>query len=74
MDKDIATYRLICRVTNDAIDADRGSFWRTKFREKFALKEGRISVERSGFVVALAMTSSVGIRSVRWTSWRSSRI
>jgi hypothetical protein len=45
MDKDIATYRLICRVTNDAIDADRGSFWRTKFREKFALKEGRSNKE-----------------------------
>jgi hypothetical protein len=39
-DKDIAAYRLICRGTNDAIDADRGSFWRTKFRAKFAFKEG----------------------------------
>ncbi|KAF2832993.1 hypothetical protein CC86DRAFT_338057 [Ophiobolus disseminans] len=39
-DKDLATYRLICRGTNDAVDADNLSFWRTKFREKFALKEG----------------------------------
>ena len=39
-DKDIAAYRLICRSTNDAIDADKGSFWRAKFREKFALREG----------------------------------
>ncbi|KAF1840797.1 uncharacterized protein K460DRAFT_380586 [Cucurbitaria berberidis CBS 394.84] len=39
-DKDIASYRLICQATNDAIDADNKSFWRAKFREKFALKEG----------------------------------
>ncbi|KAF1835515.1 hypothetical protein BDW02DRAFT_523110 [Decorospora gaudefroyi] len=38
-DKDIATYRLICPATNDAIDADRLSFWRTKFREQYAFKE-----------------------------------
>jgi hypothetical protein len=28
---------LISRSTNDAIDADQGSFWRVKFREKYAL-------------------------------------
>ncbi|KAF1943214.1 hypothetical protein EJ02DRAFT_343604 [Clathrospora elynae] len=39
-DKDIATYRLICRATNDAIDADKLSFWRAKYREKYAFKEG----------------------------------
>ncbi|XP_014555418.1 hypothetical protein COCVIDRAFT_38776 [Bipolaris victoriae FI3] len=39
-DKDIATYRLICRSTNDAIDADRQSFWRAKFREKYDFLEG----------------------------------
>jgi hypothetical protein len=39
-DKDITTYRLICRSTNDAIDADKCSFWRAKFREKFALTQG----------------------------------
>ncbi|CAO2650395.1 Nn.00g016870.m01.CDS01 [Neocucurbitaria sp. VM-36] len=39
-DRDIATYRLICRVTNDAIDADDKSFWRVKYRENYALKEG----------------------------------
>jgi hypothetical protein len=37
---------LICRATNDAIDADHKSFWRTKFREKYAYKEG-ISNEKS---------------------------
>ncbi|KAJ4367353.1 hypothetical protein N0V83_006934 [Neocucurbitaria cava] len=39
-DKDVATYRLICSATNDAVDADNKSFWRAKFREKYALKEG----------------------------------
>ncbi|KAL6708480.1 hypothetical protein ACN47E_002743 [Coniothyrium glycines] len=39
-DKDVAAFRLICRATNDAIDADNCSFWRAKFREKYALKEG----------------------------------
>jgi hypothetical protein len=44
-DKDIATYRRISRATNNAIDADRLSFWRAKFREKYAFKEG-VSNER----------------------------
>ncbi|KAH8727517.1 hypothetical protein GQ44DRAFT_648578 [Phaeosphaeriaceae sp. PMI808] len=44
-DKDIATYRLICRGTNDAIDADRGSFWRAKFRENFDYHESRSNAE-----------------------------
>lgn len=39
-DKDIATYRLICQATNNAVDADNLSFWRIKFREKYAFKEG----------------------------------
>ena len=39
-DEDIISFRLICRGTNDAIDADNGSFWRYKFREKYAFKEG----------------------------------
>ncbi|KAG9186825.1 hypothetical protein G6011_09933 [Alternaria panax] len=39
-DKDIATYRLICHSTNDAIDADKLSFWRAKYREKYDFKEG----------------------------------
>jgi hypothetical protein len=30
-----------CRGTLDAIDADGGSFWRARFREKFAFAEGR---------------------------------
>ncbi|KAH7385622.1 hypothetical protein BKA66DRAFT_528087 [Pyrenochaeta sp. MPI-SDFR-AT-0127] len=38
-DKDIISYRLVCRATNDAIDADNCSFWRAKFREKYAFKE-----------------------------------
>ncbi|KAF3043202.1 hypothetical protein E8E12_008394 [Didymella heteroderae] len=39
-DKDIISFRLICRGTNDAIDADHGSFWRHAFRKKYAFKEG----------------------------------
>ncbi|RYN35811.1 hypothetical protein AA0113_g1302 [Alternaria arborescens] len=39
-DKDIANYRLICHSTNDAIDADRLSFWRAKYREKYDFKDG----------------------------------
>ncbi|KAJ8109151.1 hypothetical protein OPT61_g7670 [Boeremia exigua] len=39
-DKDIISFRLVCRGTNDAIDADHGSFWRHRFREKYAIKEG----------------------------------
>ncbi|KAF1930806.1 uncharacterized protein M421DRAFT_58030 [Didymella exigua CBS 183.55] len=39
-DKDIISFRLICRGTNDAIDADHGSFWRHEFRRKYAFKEG----------------------------------
>jgi hypothetical protein len=39
-DKDIATYRLICHSTNDAVEADHGSFWRAKFREKYTLAKG----------------------------------
>lgn len=35
-DKDIANLRLVCRSTRDAIDGDMGSFWRTKFRSKYA--------------------------------------
>jgi hypothetical protein len=29
-----------CRGTLDAVDADGGSFWRARFREKFAFAEG----------------------------------
>ncbi|KAJ4338446.1 hypothetical protein N0V87_003989 [Didymella glomerata] len=39
-DKDIISFRLVCRATNDAIDADHGSFWRHVFRKKYAFKEG----------------------------------
>ncbi|CAG5156861.1 uncharacterized protein ALTATR162_LOCUS4654 [Alternaria atra] len=38
-DKDIAIYRLVCHATNDAIDADRLSFWRAKYREKYDFKD-----------------------------------
>jgi hypothetical protein len=40
-DKDIANYSFICVKTHDAVNADRGSFWRAKFREKFALQADR---------------------------------
>ncbi|KAF2002885.1 hypothetical protein P154DRAFT_618273 [Amniculicola lignicola CBS 123094] len=35
-DRDVCSYRLVCRATNDAIDGDRYSFWRTRFRETYA--------------------------------------
>lgn len=39
-DRDIASYRLVCRGTNDAIDGDFLSFWRKVFRWKYAVMEG----------------------------------
>lgn len=39
-DKGIISFRLVCRATNDAIDADHGSFWRHVFRRKYAIKPG----------------------------------
>lgn len=44
-DKDIVSFRLVCRGTNDAIDADHGSFWRHRFRENYAFKEGPANKE-----------------------------
>jgi hypothetical protein len=44
-DTDLARYRLICRSTNNAVDADKYSFWRARFRERFAFKEGRSNIE-----------------------------
>lgn len=35
-DKDICAFRLICRQTRDAIEGNNLSFWRMKFREKYA--------------------------------------
>ncbi|KAH0303032.1 hypothetical protein KCU71_g10815, partial [Aureobasidium melanogenum] len=34
-DKSIASYRLICRSTKNALDEDEGSFWRTQFLETY---------------------------------------
>jgi len=36
--KDIATYQSICVKTRDAVNGDRGSFWRATFRTRFALR------------------------------------
>jgi len=44
-DKDIASFSAICRSTHDAIDGDLFSFWRTKFRETYAFKEGRPNLQ-----------------------------
>ncbi|KAH7414389.1 hypothetical protein DE146DRAFT_763127 [Phaeosphaeria sp. MPI-PUGE-AT-0046c] len=44
-DKDIVAFRASCRGAKDAIDADNGSFWREKFRRKFALRRGRTNKE-----------------------------
>ncbi|KAH3918232.1 hypothetical protein HBI56_143460 [Parastagonospora nodorum] len=44
-DQDIARYAFVCRSTNNAVNADKGSFWRAKFREKYAFKEGRSNTE-----------------------------
>jgi hypothetical protein len=42
-DKDIVAFRASCMGARNAIDADNGSFWRNRFREKFALRSGRTS-------------------------------
>jgi hypothetical protein len=39
-DADIARFSAICMATNNAIDADNLSFWRTRFRERFVLMAG----------------------------------
>lgn len=39
-DKDISNYSQLCRATSHAVDGDNLSFWRTKFREKYACKAG----------------------------------
>jgi hypothetical protein len=38
-DKDICAFRSICRQTRDAIEGNNHSFWRIKFREKYAPAE-----------------------------------
>jgi len=40
-DRDICTFRAVCRSTHDAVDGDGGSFWRTKFRELYAYDRKR---------------------------------
>ncbi|KZM28198.1 hypothetical protein ST47_g682 [Ascochyta rabiei] len=44
-DKDIVSFRLVCRGTNDAIDADHGTFWRHMFRKNYAFKDGLTNKE-----------------------------
>ncbi|CBX92578.1 hypothetical protein LEMA_P052840.1 [Plenodomus lingam JN3] len=44
-DKDIATYRLVCQATNNAIDADNKSFWRARFRRSFVLQADKTNGE-----------------------------
>lgn len=44
-DKDFASYRLVCRGTNDAVDGDYSSFWRMAYRWKYALTEGSTNEE-----------------------------
>jgi hypothetical protein len=39
-DADIANFNAICKATSFAIDGDNLSFWRARFREKFALMAG----------------------------------
>lgn len=34
-DSDICSFRLICRSTRDAVDADKNSFWRKRFLSLF---------------------------------------
>ena len=34
-DKDLASFRLICKSTHDAVDADACSFWRRRFKQTF---------------------------------------
>ncbi|KAF2472211.1 uncharacterized protein BDR25DRAFT_367005 [Lindgomyces ingoldianus] len=39
-DRDICSFRLICKNTNHAVDGDNLSFWRSRFRDAFAMKPG----------------------------------
>ena len=34
-DKDLASFRLICKSTHDAVDADACSFWRRRYKQVF---------------------------------------
>lgn len=44
-DKDISNYASICTVTRNAIEGDNLSFWRVKWRQRFALLEDRTNRE-----------------------------
>lgn len=49
-DSDLCNFRLICRSTHDAVDADNCSFWRRRFLDLFEssekLKEGGESASK----------------------------
>ncbi|TIA47678.1 hypothetical protein D6C79_04507 [Aureobasidium pullulans] len=46
-DKDVASYRLICKSTNYSIDEDEGSFWRTQFLNSYDPPESVPEGDRS---------------------------
>lgn len=35
-DKDLASFRLICKFTHDAVDSDACSFWRRRYKQVFS--------------------------------------
>lgn len=39
-DKDVASFRLICRATNDAVDGDYDRFWFLRWRQHFDVPIG----------------------------------
>lgn len=44
-DMDVANFRGICKNANHAIDGDNFSFWRFRFRQKFAIVVGTTNAQ-----------------------------
>ena len=45
-DKDLASFRLICKSTHAAVDADACSFWRRRFKQVFETASLRLTGRR----------------------------
>jgi len=45
-DKDLASFRLICKSTHDAVDADACSFWRRRYKQFFESTDLKLTGRR----------------------------
>ncbi|KAF2199038.1 hypothetical protein GQ43DRAFT_377200 [Delitschia confertaspora ATCC 74209] len=43
-DKDVCAFSTVCHSTHNAVEGDRGSFWRTRFRERFAYDQKKTNM------------------------------